>query len=181
MANLARRRKEPADQIETISVGTDQAWKLFDVISILVRASEVKSSAALAADGIVAGVLYNVIKDEEPISLPVATLATICLAAVILSGFCVACALIPRLWVRGTPTNLIYFNHIARRFSNCDDYIKEFRRLVIDEHEIVTQIGAQTWANARIARRKFLWSAWAIILLFFALFALAITVFLAKL
>ncbi|WP_460654660.1 Pycsar system effector family protein [Kribbella endophytica] len=159
--------------VEVVSVGTEQAWKILDVVTGWVRASEVKATAALAAGGVIGGTVYNLTKNE---TLSVAEIViVICSVASILgAALCAGACLIPRLWVKENPQNLIYFNHVARRYSRYEDYRSVFQELVVDEARLVDEISAQAWVNSKIARRKFLWSGWAIILVFLAITFVAI-------
>ncbi|MFD3405248.1 Pycsar system effector family protein [Kribbella sp. NPDC058693] len=176
MTILSRLRGESAGNkepvVEVVSVGTEQAWKMLDVVTGWVRASEVKATAALAADGVIGGAVFNLTKD---VVLDTAEIVLIicCLVSVLASGLCAGACLIPRLWVRENPQNLIYFNHVARRYTRYDDYRSVFQALVVDESRLVDEISAQAWVNSRIARRKFLWSGWAIILFFMAVLFVA--------
>ncbi|WP_427893590.1 Pycsar system effector family protein [Kribbella sp. GL6] len=170
-----RRRPERLDEslVEVVSVGTEQAWKILDVVTGWVRASEVKATAALAAGGVIAGTVYNLTKDAT-LSPGDLILVICCVTGVLGSVLCAGMCLVPRLWVRQNPQNLIYFNHVAKRYTRYEDYRAVFQSLVIDEARLVDEISAQAWANSKVARRKFLWSGWAIILVFVAVAFLAV-------
>ncbi|GAA0613200.1 hypothetical protein HPO96_23230 [Kribbella sandramycini] len=163
--------KDPV--VEVVSVGTEQAWKMLDVVTGWVRASEVKATAALAADGVIGGAVYNLTKGID-LNTAEIVLVVCCIASVLASGLCAGACLIPRLWIRENPQNLIYFNHVARRYTRYEDYRSVFQALVVDEARLVDEISAQTWANSKVARRKFLWSGWAIILFFLAVLFVAV-------
>ncbi|MEV5968353.1 Pycsar system effector family protein [Kribbella sp. NPDC051952] len=171
---LRGKNQEPGDPIvEVVSVGTEQAWKILDVVTGWVRASEVKATAALAAGGVIGGTVYNLAKDA---TLNAAEIVFVigCVASILGAAICAGCCLIPRLWIKENPQNLIYYNHVAKRYTRYEDYRTVFQALVIDEARLVDQISAQAWANSKIARRKFLWSGWAIIFVFLSLIFVAV-------
>jgi hypothetical protein len=164
----------------------DQAWKLLGLIEDLIRHAESKAGATLAAAGVSAGVLYNLLKDERHPSVGLITVAGLCGALIVVSGLSAILALVPRLDVAGglerahlrfrgpapaaepdgrqDPTSQLFFRDIARKYKTSDGptYADALVALTRERAQLTRQIGLQVHANAHIARRKFRWSAWAL-------------------
>jgi hypothetical protein len=153
----------------------DQAWNVLRLMVDWVRHAETKAAAVLAAAVATGTVLYNLVKDRQDTPLLLDVPAGLCFVFVVLSGSCAGWSLVPRLWGRNTPTSLIYFDHVARRYGSVADYVPKFRALTGSARGLVDELGGQIWANSRVARQKFLWGGAGLILLLFALLSLALT------
>jgi hypothetical protein len=152
-----------------------EAWKALSLVNDWVRHAETKAGATLAALGVTGGALFNLVKSQQSVGLWLATVSTICGVAVIAGGVFAILALRPRLRAREPATSSLYFDHIARRHAGGDSsaYQLELAAVVSSPSDLVGQIGQQIWSNARVARTKYTWSAWAIVALAVALISLA--------
>jgi hypothetical protein len=156
----------------------DQAWKVLALVNDWVKHAEAKAGASLTLAFAIAGLLYNLVKAEQHPSGWVITLAAVCaitsLAAVCLAGW----SLRPRLRPTEPPTNLLYFDHIARkhpRVGGPAPYVADLRVPLTNTDDLFDQIAHQVWANSHVARDKFLWGGASMIFAFISAIALAWT------
>lgn len=160
---------EPPDvgQIEAPDEGQDasvsladptEVWRILGLVNDWIKHAETKAAGTLAASGVSAGVLYNLVKNvSHPGRLldVVAVLCTLCIAG---GGLFAAWALRPRLWASEEPTSRLYFHHIARRHpreTGGAEYVTELHNLTNDPEAYAGEISAQVWANAHVATDKF--------------------------
>ena len=159
----------------------DQAWKVLGLVTDWVKHAESKAAGTVAAAGIVGGVLYGLINSQHRMSGAVGVAALICGLFAAASVFLAGVSLLPRLRSGGQPTSVLYFTHIASehgRAVGSSGYAAALRVLLSDQERLVTEIAAQIWANAHVARRKYRWTNLGILLILLALVALMITVLL---
>jgi Family of unknown function (DUF5706) len=171
-----RRRTPPPPVLppDNAPVEAAEAWKAVGLVNDWVKHAETKAAATLTAAGVVGGVLYNLIKNQQDAKAPLAVLAVVCAIAVVLSAGCAITALWPRLRAKEPPTSALYFDHIARRHpKSAATYIEEFKHLVASPENLRDQLAQQIWANAHVARRKYRWAGEALVCLVVALGALA--------
>ncbi len=124
----------------------DHAWKTLSLVNEWVKHGETKSAATLAAAGVGAGVLYNLVKNQSDPSVWLSITAGLSGLLLVLSGLAALGALTPRLhlptsgWVNrlnekrrsrnatgdqppapatstaDDPANPLFFEHIARDY-----------------------------------------------------------------
>lgn len=153
----------------------DHAWKALGLVVDWIKHAEAKAGATLAATGVTAGVLYNLIKDVHAPSDWLIASAVLCVLAVLGAGVCATMVLWPRLKMKEDPTSLLYFHHIARGHAAGGTYATSLIALTRDMEALVTEIASQSWANSRVAHDKYMWGGWAMRLLLCALVILAVT------
>ncbi len=156
----------------------DHAWKALSLVNDWVRHAEAKTAATLAATGVTGGVLYNLVKDQHHPSV----------LSVVLRGCLrrdgLRCRplrrgrVVPRMRLaraQEDPVNILYFDHIARRYvGDGDRYALVLRDLTTRPEDLTRQLAHQVHANSTVARRKFLWANRSIRALAVALVALGL-------
>ena len=160
-----------------VPIEAAEAWKAVGLVNEWVRHAETKAAGVLATSGVVGGVLFNLVKDQTKFGWVVTIAGPACGALAFAAALLAVCALWPRLRSKETPTNVLYFDHIARRFPKKGDdsrYVKELTEVLANPSVLMAQLGQQVWANARVARRKFKFAGWAMVALIFSTLALAI-------
>lgn len=176
---------EAADEIpemvvESVAGNPDQAWKMLGLVNDWIKHAETKAAGTVAASGISAGVLYNLLKGVSTPGRWIEVPAAVCGVFIAIAGLSAAWALRPRLWAREEPTSNLYFDHIARRHrrkSGVDEYDKTVRALSAEDAALVGEIAGQIWANAHVARAKYRWASIGLTAVLVALAALAVTAF----
>jgi hypothetical protein len=157
------------------TVDAAEAWKAVGLVNDWVKHAETKAAATLAAAGVMGGVLYNLVKGQTSFDCLMRLTAPLCGLLVVAAAGCAIVALWPRLARSEPPTSALYFDHIARKHPHSStEYVKELRALVLAPDELLSQLGQQVWANARVARRKYQAVGWGLVLLFSAGGALAL-------
>lgn len=143
-----------------------------------IKHAETKAAGILAAAGVSAGILYNLVKGAEGAGQWLCMTSALSVIFIILTGFSSALALRPRLVSRGEPTSHLYFDHIARsypRAHGASGYKKVVRELTVDDDMLIGEIADQIWANAHVARAKYCWANAGLISLILTLISLAAT------
>lgn len=140
-------------------------WRTHESIHSWIHSTNTKAEIILGVNGIITSVfltsdleaLKTYITGHPLIYIPLmlSTLSTI--ASIIYSILCIN----PRLEV-GAPQSLIYFSHIAQRFSHAPSYENAIRESLIDDNELLHDLASQVWANAKVATAKFYYVTWAI-------------------
>jgi hypothetical protein len=164
--------------VEAVAGNPDQAWKMLSLVNDWIKHAETKAAGTIAASGISAGVLYNLLKDLTDPGKWIEVPAAICGVLVSIAGLAAAWALRPRLWSREEPTSNLYFDHIARRHGRREGgaaYGETVRALSAADAKLVGEIAGQIWANARVARAKYRWANIGLSAVLLALVALAAT------
>lgn len=137
----------------------DQAWKALGLVNDWIRHAETKTAAILAATGVTAGLLYNIVSRwEEPCECAILMQVFAGFALLLAGAFCAA-GLLPRRKVRGAPedpSNLLFYSHITRRYgSDGPEYQEVLATLTSNRHEMTNHVAQQIWANSSVADRKF--------------------------
>jgi hypothetical protein len=155
---------------------TTEAWKALGLVNDWLRHAEGKAGATLAALGVTGGLLYNLVKSQENISVFLAIVSTLCGLAVITGGVFALLALKPRLRSQEEATSRLYFDHIARRHPgvNPAPYQQELVVLVQSSSNLIAEIGQQIWSNSKVASVKYKWTAYALVSLAIALCSIAL-------
>jgi hypothetical protein len=134
----------------------DQAWRTLELVRSLAVHADGKAAATLTGAGVGGGVLFSLahgVRAPQTAAIVIALLSGLgFFAAGIFSGI--------SLWARsappGTPSSLIYFDHVTRMHRRSPQmYAAELRELTTDRNALIDQIAAQIWANSLVARRKF--------------------------
>lgn len=160
-----------------VPIEAAEAWKAVGLVNEWVRHAETKAAGVLATSGVVGGVLFNLVKDQTKLGWVVKIAGPTCGALAFTAAMLAVCALWPRLRSKEPPTSVLYFDHIARRFPKKGDgpnYVAALSVVLANPGELMTQLGQQVWANARVARRKFKFAGWAMVALIFSTLALAV-------
>ena len=142
----------------------EDAWRLLNSTNEWVRFADAKAGGALAGAGVLAGALATAGLSDEFDTAPNAAVWFGVLAGVaaLVAAALSVYALLPTLRV-GEPVSLIYFEHVARRYSaDTDGHAEAVKELLSDEDRYFKEVAAQVWANSVVARGKFLASAWAL-------------------
>lgn len=155
------------------SVDPDQAWRALGLVNESLKHAEAKSATALAAAGVIGGVLFSLVAEQNDLGWLPSAAAVICAAAVLAAGTCAGVALWPRLLPKEPPTNRFYFDHIARQHPEAATYLDVLHQLAGSKDDIVRELAAEVWANAHISQKKFRWAGRAIAALIVSLGALA--------
>jgi hypothetical protein len=153
----------------------DQAWNTLRLVVEWIRHAEAKAGAALAASGLLGGLLYQLVISRRNPGAVFFVFVLLCATAVVAAGFCAGLALRPQLTIRTGMTSLLYYHHIARhhpRRSGLDTYLESMRRLSRSPELLLTEVVAQIWANAHVASAKYRWSGLAIVATLLAMLAL---------
>ncbi|GAS86717.1 Pycsar system effector family protein [Mycolicibacterium brisbanense] len=168
---------DDSDFVDPVNPSLDaaEAWKAVSLVNDWVKHAETKSAGVLAASGVVGGVLYNLVKSRSDFDCWIRFGAMTCGVLAVASAICAGIALWPRLAPKEQPTSVFYFDHIARRHPNGPDaYIQELKGVLAEPDELLSQLGQQVWANARVARHKYRWAGRALVALLGATAALAV-------
>lgn len=153
---------------------TENLWKVLEHTNDWIRFADTKAAGTLAGSGVLGGLAANALLDEAT------HLSTVALWFIIvgLTGLLVATGLavfvlVPRLKA-GEATSLIYYEHVARKYKkDADAHHHDLLKLLADDDELDKQLANQVWANATVARQKYLLSGWSLIALAVAVLLLA--------
>ena len=142
----------------------EDAWRLLNATNEWVRFADGKAAGSLAGAGVLAGALAQagLSSHFDDASQLVVGLWVVSGGFAPLSAVLALYALTPTLRV-GEPTSLIYFEHVARRYSDdATGHAAAVRALLQDPEMYLDEVAAQVWANSKVARGKFLASGWAL-------------------
>lgn len=151
----------PLDEAAEVSemVGDpDQTWRVLGLVNDWIKHAETKAAGTVAAAGVSAGVLYNLVKNVTNSSRLLDLIAVACAVCIALGGLSAAWALHPRLWSKEEPTSNLYFHHIARKHPKNRrgaDYLPTLSALTTNHAALVAEIAGQVWVNAHVAKAKF--------------------------
>jgi cytochrome bd-type quinol oxidase subunit 2 len=152
----------------------DYAWKTLTHTTDLIKHVEAKNGVTLAAAAATAGILFNLMRTAPTVSPLLATVASACGLATLLTGVCCGLVLWPRLSRHTAPRNSLFFYHIAVCHQRDPE---EFRRLARttygDQQALMTEVVNQVWCCAHVARKKYRWHAYALITLLTSLILLS--------
>ena len=159
----------------------DHAWKALGLVNEWIRHGDAKISVTLAGTGAAGVTLFNLVDGQTEAPLCLIVFGACCAAALFLAALFSVVGLIPQIRVGGRRkseayTNLLFFKHIAEGWDGKKTrFVYELGALTIDKQELTKHIGEQVHANARVARRKYVWSDRAIKALASGLLFLALT------
>ena len=161
---------------------SDDAWAALDQVGQWTRFADAKAAVILASSGVLGGLLLGRPASAGHDAAAIrGIMLGVGLVAVALSAVFSLRALQPRLRIRRvTPTSLLFFDHVARRYAgDAAEYVAAFTQASADDALSQDVIG-QVWANSIVARRKFRQVTVATWLLGLALVAGGVTVFLER-
>lgn len=148
----------PAEVQDAIVGDPDQTWRVLGLVTDWIKHAEAKAAATLAAAGVSASVLYNLVRNVTQQNALLDVAAVACAICIVLGGLSAAWALRPRLWAKEEATSNLYFNHIARRHPKKGmgaAYSPALNALTTDRAALVDEIAGQVWSNAHVAKAKF--------------------------
>ena len=154
---------------------TENLWKVLEHTNDWLRFADTKAAGALAGSGVLGGLAANALLDDSP-ELSCAARFFVVSGLVALLGATVLAlyVVVPRLKV-GEPTSLIYYEHVARKYKkDPDTHHADLMKLLGDTNETGRQLANQIWANATVARQKYLYSSWSLLTLAIAVLLLAV-------
>lgn len=175
----------------------DQAWKALGLVNDWLRHAETKLGLTLAAAGVTAGVLLNLVKDRHEPGALLLIVASLCGLSALIAGVCAMLGLVPRLSIRRkkrtetenedteadvAAVNPLYFHDIATKYGDdAPSFQQLFKALTSRPEELVGHIAHQVHANAVVALRKYRWANRAVNALVADAFFLAVVALLVAL
>jgi hypothetical protein len=159
----------------------DHAWKALSLVNDWIRHADTKVGVTLAATGVTAITLANVLRGTTSPSPWLLACAILSGLLLLVAGSCGVAALVPRRKIgkRTTPeahTNLLFYKHIGKAYEGRSArYAEALARLTMNEHELTAHLAHQIHANSAVADRKFTWADRAIKALAGAILVVALT------
>lgn len=177
---------DDADEMPTVENWSnepdpDHAWKALSLVNDWIRHGDAKIGVTLAVTGAAGVMLFNLIKDEASPNCAMKVFGALCAAALLLAAAFAIAGLVPQVKIgrRREPeayTNLLFYKHIARGWEGkTDEFVRALGSLTMDKQDLTKHIGEQVYANATVARRKYVWADRAIKGLATGLLLLAVT------
>ncbi len=134
----------------------EDAWKALTQANDWIKVADTKAGLVLSASGVLGGSLLHGMPAYEQwaqqawrTGLLLTALALAC-ASALMSLWVFA----PRLKV-GEPSSLLYFDHIARRYSHPREFSRPYLAMLRREDRLQESLADQLWATSTVARRKF--------------------------
>lgn len=138
-------------------MSVEQSWKSLQQVNEWIRFADTKAGAVLASSGVLGAFLVRAIPQRQDFHSHAtrATLISFAIVCVGIAALLTLRVLTPRLRT-GEARSLIYFDHIARRYSgDRNAFVENYLRLVGDDTDLARQLGEQIWATSLVARWKF--------------------------
>jgi hypothetical protein len=109
----------------------------------------------------------DMVKDRTGYSHLYGLIATICGASIVAAGIFAVIGLYPRVMLRRGSSehtaNPLFFHDVARAYKgDAPSYRAVLHTLTTNREDLVLHISQQVYANATVARRKYLWANRAI-------------------
>lgn len=136
--------------------GIGHAWRVLDGVTASINQADTKAGVALAASGVIGGVLFNLVDKHTDPGRWAAVLVVAAAVLVLAAAVCAGIALYPRRRNGGT-VGLIYFGHIVRGGWTAETFGVPLSAALGDPAALTAQITAQIWTTAQIADAKFDW------------------------
>lgn len=161
-----RQATVPSEQPPPVDANPDHAWKALSLVNEWIRHADAKAGVTLAFTGVLATMLFNLVKDFESrtVGSDVVVIAA-CALLVITGGLC-AWTLTPRVRDKDASNlaiNRLFYASISKNFKgDRHRYIDVLHTLTADPDELTRDIAHQVHANAEIATTKSTWAKWAI-------------------
>lgn len=150
----------------------DAAWKTLSLVVDWIKQAETKAAGSLAAAGVIAGVLYNLLKDENDPNCYLLAPAIVTVVMVVATAVSAGMVFRPRLRHRDEPKSPLFFHHIARKHDAPASYIQELALLTADPETLIREIAEQVYWNSKVAHRKYEWASRAVTALILGLLGL---------
>ena len=142
----------------------EKYWNILQQINDWVKYSETKASIILTVHGIIitviytnAGSVYEALSNSDTLFYITLAYALLCILSIFYSFRCVN----PRL-TNKNPKSIIYFGHIAKKFSDFQDYYSQSKTIIANPIEFEKQISEQIHVNSGIAWKKFVNVTWSL-------------------
>lgn len=145
------------------SAQTEYLWKTYSAVLDLIKFSDTKAGAILAANGGVIGISVANIPTISGLlgrSFAFPLLLLIGAVSLYLSAIFCLLSLIPNLSV-GEPSSIIFFAHIAHKSKTVRDYTQAIDTVFSNNTER-NQVEFQVWALSRVAKKKYFLVGWGI-------------------
>ncbi|WP_265444455.1 Pycsar system effector family protein [Flexivirga meconopsidis] len=154
---------------------TDNLWRVLEHTNDWLRFADTKAAGSLAGSGVFGGLAANALFDHSTqLSCTARFFVVAGLVALLAATALALYVVVPRLKV-GEPTSLIYYEHVARKYKKDPDaHHADLMRMLGDPDETGKQLANQIWANATVARQKYLFSSWSLLALAIAVLLLAV-------
>lgn len=144
----------------------EQVWKTLSLVNEWIRHGDAKLGLTLAADGVLAAVLYNLLDGTDHGCLGTACALAAGLA-ILASSVCAVVGLLPQLKPPGKSedySSLIYYRHIARGWvGRRTQYTHQLLTMTTDAQDLSAQLADQVYWNSAVADRKFVWATRAVV------------------
>ncbi|MBZ4487418.1 DUF5706 domain-containing protein [Microbacterium sp. cx-55] len=165
LTSLLRRRGRSAARNDR-AANPDHAWKALGLVNEWIRHADAKAGVTLAFTGVLAAMLFNLVKDFESRTVwSDAVVVAACVLLVVTGGLC-AWTLTPRVRDKDASNlaiNRLFYASISKNFKgDRHRYVDVLHTLTADSDELTRDIAHQVHANAEIATTKSRWATWAI-------------------
>lgn len=142
----------------------EKYWNILQQINDWVKYSETKASIILTVHGIIITVIYsnaenvyNALNNSQTLFYFTLAFALLCILSIFFAFKCVN----PRLKNKN-PKSIIYFGHIAKKFTDFQDYYSVSKPIISNQNEFEKQISEQIHVNSSIAWKKFVNVTWSL-------------------
>lgn len=154
------------DDDAALAPNPDHAWKTLSLVNEWIRHSDAKAGVTLAFTGVLATIVFNLVKDYDRRSTTFDVFAVIACSLLALTATLCGWALTPRVNDRDADPvsiNRLYFGSISHHFKGKRlEYSNVLSTLTADPSELIKDLAAQIHANAKIATTKARAAKWAI-------------------
>lgn len=136
----------------------DHAWKLLGLVNEWIRHADAKAGVTLAFTGVLATMLFSLVKDFDQRTILFDGLVVIAVVLLVLAAGLCAWTLTPRVGdadAEPKAVNRLFFGSITKNFKgNRQYYCDTLGTLTTDPHELTKDLAEQIHANAKIATVK---------------------------
>lgn len=142
----------------------EKRWNILQYNSEWLKFSDTKASIILTVYGIIITIIYsNSVDVYEAISSS-KFIQILCILSAISSLISIYFAFkcINPTLENKNPNSIIYFGHIAEKFSTYEEYHKATEDIIDDELKLKNQISEQIYTNSKIAWKKYFNVSWSI-------------------
>ncbi|MFE3222879.1 Pycsar system effector family protein [Nocardia sp. NPDC059228] len=144
----------------------EHAWKTLALMNEWIRHADAKAGVTLAFTGVLATMVFNLVKDFHHRTTAFDLLVVLTCALLFLTAALCGWTLTPRVNdgdADPQSINLLYFGSISQHFkSRRQQYSEVLSTLTGDDSELIKHLSAQVHANAKIATIKARSAKWAI-------------------
>jgi hypothetical protein len=142
----------------------EKRWNILQYNIEWLRFSDTKASIILTVYGIIITIVYSNSVDVFQAISSSKFIQIICILSAISSLISIYFAFrcINPTLENKNPNSIIYFGHIADRFSNFDEYHQATKDIINNEERLSTQISEQIYTISKIAWQKYFNVTWSI-------------------